>query len=193
MSSPVSNPNPSNRWWSRAVWALLALFIGLTVWWVQPRPAPVEEVLEASMSVPSEWVEQARVTSPDGKLDAVIVHANTTEALLRQATEGHPIQRTPIENQQHQPYNRVLCVRLVPKGARIERERPYPFPTGLFLEWVKDKSVFVGFYAPNLTVSWKDDKTLLVQGDVPKVVHQARETERPRRVLVEYDITVPNS
>ncbi len=188
---PVSNPN--SQGWRWAVWALLALFVGLTVWWVQPRPAPVGAVYEASMSVPSEWVEQARVTSPDGKLDAMIVHANSTEALQSLGTEGHPGERTLIEDQQHQPDNRVLCVRLVPKGARIEKERPYPFPTGLFLDWVQEKSVFVGYYAPNLKVSWKDDNTLLVSGDVPKVVHQARETERPRRVVVEYDIRVPSS
>lgn len=191
MSLPA--PNPNNSWWRRAVWVLLVLYIGLTVWWVQPRRAPAEDVYEASMSVPSEWVEQARVTSPDGKLDAVIVHANSTEALQRPGTKGHPSERVLITEQQHHPDNRVLCVRLVPKGARIERERPYPFPTGLFLDWVKEQSVFVGYYAPNLKVSWKDDNTLLVQGDVPKVVHQARETERPRQVVVEYDITVPNS
>lgn len=184
-------PNPNSQSWRRAVWALLVVYVGLTIWWVQPRPEPVEDVFEPSMSVPSEWVEQARVTSPDGKLDAVIVHANSTEALQRLGTEGQPGQRTAIENQQHQPYNRVLCVRLVPKGARIERERPYPLPTGLFLDWVSEKSVFVGYYAPNLKVSWRDDNTLLVQGDVPKVVHQASETERPRRVVVQYDITVP--
>ena len=119
---PVSNPN--SQGWRRAVWVLLALYIGLTVWWVQPRPAPAEDVYEASMSVPSEWVEQARVTSPDGKLDAVIVHANSTEALQMRGTEGHPSQRNLVKNQQHQPYNRVLFCRLVPKGARNEKERP---------------------------------------------------------------------
>lgn len=187
----MAAPNPKDQAWRRAVWALLALYIGLTVWWVQPRPTPAEDVYQASMSVPSDWVEQARVTSPDGKLDAVIVHANSTEALQRQGTEGRPSQPILIENQQHQPYNRVLCVRLVPKGARVERERPYPFPTDLFLDRVKEQSVFVGYYAPNLKVSWKDANILLLQGDVPKVVHQARETQRSRQVVVEYDITAP--
>lgn len=94
----MPTPNPKDQAWRRAVWVLLALYIGLTVWWVQPRPAPAEDVYEASMSVPSDWIEQARVTSPDGKLDAVIVHANSTEALQRQGTEGRPSQPILIEN-----------------------------------------------------------------------------------------------
>lgn len=148
------------------------------------------------MAVPSEWVEQARVTSPDGKLDAVIVHADPTEALQTAPAEG-PSKLVPVEGK-GETESRVLSVRVVPKGAKTERARPFPFPTSQFMDRLAEQSAFVSSYTPEVKVSWADDSTLLIQSGPARVVHQAQEITladgaASRRVSVTYSPATPTN
>ncbi len=183
--------------WRLAIWILAAVYVALTAWWVQPRPEPVEETIPVTRAIPSTWVEQARTTSPDGLLDAVIAHADPAETRQTVGEEGRPSVQIPVEGDEALE-DRLLSVRVVPKGEPLERERPYFWiQSSLFRERVAEKSVLTGYDAPELQATWEGNGALLVHGKVGKVEHKTPEAVvpsagTPRRVALRYALDATN-
>lgn len=138
-------PTPHFRF---AIWLTIALVSGLVLWLVHPAPEPEEFSPLFAEAHPSEWTEQARVTSPDGRLDAVVVVADDGEHRLAESGITEP--------------RLFLSVRVVSAGERVARECAHVGFPGLFATSVAEKSVFVSGPAPKLTAQWKNNDVLVV-------------------------------
>lgn len=137
----------------------LVIRVGITKY-SQP-PLSDEENAQAywenqPMVTPSPWTEVARVTSPNGTLDGVLVKGDPDDS-------------------------KMLCVTslfLVPRGAKVKDEGSHK------LGWSRDRfekmhnySPFIAFEATNVSLSWKDSQTLEISGRVSKIFAQAATQE----------------
>jgi hypothetical protein len=189
---PVSKSH-GRHGWRATIWTLVALYVALALWWLQPRSVPADPALPVATRIPSEWTEQARVTAPDRRLDAVLLHADPSEAFHYPATAQQPAWQHRLPREQNETSHRIMCVRIIPAGARVDRESPYLHTTLHFMGRVRAQSVYVSYYTPDLKLTWEDANTLLIDGPTTPAVHQLEETtisdaQGSRTILVKYRI-----
>lgn len=154
-------PTPQFR---AAIWLTIIFVSGLTFWLARPVESTAVEYPPIFHKVsPSDWAEQTRATSPDGKLDAVVVVADDGEHLRPVSELEEGLGQSPEESKPRQ----ILCVRLVAAGEKVVRERPYFGAVSEFHDKAAADSVFASSPNPDLNVRWESDEVLLLSQASP--------------------------
>lgn len=123
--------------------ALIALCISLVVQEsseATDRESLSERWRELPIVAPQPWIELQRLTSPDGKVDAVLLERDKSAVL------------------------RLTCLRVVPRGELIKDEPPYRHLTA-FLKRIIRESVFTSTNTDNVKVFWEGGSKIIVIGE----------------------------
>lgn len=106
---------------------------------------------------PSASVELARATSPDGLLDAVVL----TSAPARPEILDPGVFEAAVES--GKPLL-MTFVRIVPSGETVPNESPYYYGAAQYDARIIGRSCFLAKNASEVSVVWRDHRTLRVQG-----------------------------
>ncbi len=173
-AAPRQNgPTPHFR---ATIWLIIALITGFTLWLAQVEPVePIDYSPLFLKLSPSDWTEQSRVSSPDGRLDAVVVVADDGAHLRPKGELEEGL--TGLQSEEAAEPRQILSLRIVPAGEKVGRERPYFEFSQEFQVSVAAKSVFVSEPTPELTVQWKNNDVLMVNHAPQDAIARLDKTE----------------
>jgi hypothetical protein len=160
--------------WRRLIWfatLVLCLLTGLAVAHLSDSGRPrvlADEIPSGCLAVPSPWKEISRVSSPNGKWDAVVVSGSSCIAIRQGSRLATPVR------QEDMPEHTVTCIRICARGERIDNEAAYILPSQVYLQRLSRKFVFVAGDVKSAAIKWAENsRTLDVNARLGAVLYQS--------------------